>query len=252
MVEEIRTLLLNSNNFKKYVYFPEDYSERKLNKTFKNFRDALLKMSKNDTEEVQAWRAKKIVNLIYSSNKLNKIAFSLFDTRKIQNDTELNSSLESTYSININHPNLVINTRGIEESPSDSIYIKKITFTKISSNQFSLSYNYKQNSSGDILSFVFGSGLSDLKRVPDTNIKIGFSGVSSIPSDIHTFDITIKYPFILDFNGIIERVYSIPSVEQLILSNSSKFNDLYSVYTTSSRDHEKILCLLMGYALSLK
>ena len=64
MVEEIRTLLLNSKKFKNYVYFPEDYSERKLNKTLKKFRDALLKMSKNDTEEIQAWRAKKIVNLI--------------------------------------------------------------------------------------------------------------------------------------------------------------------------------------------
>ena len=31
MVEEIRTLLLNSKKFKNYVYFPEDYSERKLN-----------------------------------------------------------------------------------------------------------------------------------------------------------------------------------------------------------------------------
>ena len=252
MVEEIRTLLLNSKKFKKYVYFSEDYSERKLNKTLKNFRDALLKMSKNDTEEVQAWRAKKIVNLIYSNEKLKKIALDLFDHRKIQDDIQLNESLESTYSINLNHPNLIINTRGVENSPADSIYTKKITFTKISNDQFSVSFDYKQNKAPEILKFVFSSGISDLKTIPDTNIKIGFSGTSIIPSNINTFDVIIKYPFTLDFNEIIERVYSIASVEQLILTNSSKFEDIYSVYSTSNRNHEKILCLLMGYALSLK
>jgi hypothetical protein len=252
MVEEIRTLLLNSKKFKNYVYFPEDYSERKLNKTLKNFRDALLKMSKNDTEEIQAWRAKKIVNLIYSNNKLSKIALSFFDTRKIENDIKSSQSLEATYSISLSHPNLTINTRGIEDAPSDSIYTKKINFKKIANDQFSVSYDYNQNKQPDILKFTFNSGISDLKAIPDTNIKIGFSGTSIIPSDINNFHIIVKYPFILDFNQIIEKVYSVPSVEQLILGNSTKFNELYSIYSTSNRNHEKILCLLMGYALLIK
>jgi len=252
MVEEIRTLLLNSKKFKNYVYFPEDYSERKLNKTLKKFRDALLKMSKNDTEEIQAWRAKKIVNLIYNDNKLTKIALKLFDKRKIQNDTQLNSFFGSTYSISINHANLIINARESDDTPSDSIYTKKITFSKISQDELSVSYDYKKDNTSNILKFVFNSGISDLKTIPDTKIKIGFSGVSSIPSDINNFDINIRYPFVLDFNEMIERVYSVPSVEQLILVNSGDFSDLYSIYTTSKRDHEKILCLLMGYALLLK
>lgn len=252
MVEEIRTLLLNSKKFKNYVYFPEDYSERKLNKTLKNFRDALLKTSKNDTEEIQAWKAKKIVNLIYKDNKLAKIALALFDKRKIQNDSESNLFFGATYSISINHANLIINTRELEDAPSDSIYSKKITFTKISQDELSVSYDYKKDNISHTLKFVFSSNISDLKTIPDTKIKIGFSGVSTIPSDIHNFDLNIRYPFILDFNQIIERVYSIPSVEQLITTNSNDFSDLYSIYTTSKRDHEKILCLLMGYALSLK
>lgn len=252
MVEEIRTVLLNSKKFKNYVYFPDDYSERRLNKTLKNFRDALLKSSKNDTDEIQAWRAKKIVNLIYSDNKLQKIALSLFDHRKIDNENESNLFFGSTYSISINHPNLIINVQGVEDSPLDSIYAKKITFNKISQDELSVSYDYKKNKTTDILKFVFNSNISDLKVIPDTKIKIGFSGVSNIPTDIHNFDINIKYPFILDFNEVAERVYSIPSVEQLILTNSIDFKDLHSIYITSKRDHEKILCLLMGYALLLK
>ena len=256
MVEEIRTLLLNSDKFKNYVFFPENYSERRLSKVLIDFRDALLKLNESDTDEIQAWRAKKIVNLLYEDRKLKEIVLRFFDKRKIQNDADTNKNFDTVYSISINHPNLIINSRFIDSTPDDGIYFKKISFTKNSNTSFMTCLESGIDKVYETMHFTFdtsgGSSLSDLKSIPGTKIKIGFSGTQHIPSDINSFYVTIKYPFVFDFNKIIEKVYSIGSIEQIISNKSNDFDDIYSVYVSSNRPYQKVLCLLIAYALSIK
>jgi len=255
MVEEIRTYLLNSNKFSSVCYFPSEYEEKILQPPFSLFRDALLGSSAYDTPAIQAWRANVLISGIYRDPVLSSIANSLFDTRLVQGKLLIPTTLDPSLFINVVHPNMFISTSDLW-SAFDGINEKKIVITKSAGSDPVTSVVATVASAGrydsNTINFTFSGDISDLRKVPNTPISIAFTNCSSIPDSFAQTTLDLKYPNYIDIDGIVNSVDQVPGKEGLITGNSVASAALRDFYYTTTRPHQSLLCLLMGYACSLK
>lgn len=252
MVEEIRTYLLNDKSFSGVVYIDKDYIPRSLNKTFSEFRKCLLLDSGNDTSKaVQAWRINLFVNAIYKDRDLSKIALKNFDKRVIKDKNITNLDFLPKVKQSIYDDRILIKS-GVQNFPHDGIYDKLVILKKISNNSVNVSFSHNNLSYGNShnLIFIFKNRSSNMIDIPDTRLKIGFSDSSSVPFN----DLTIEtqYPYSLNINNTIDKIYQIPGLDELIWINKQAFSELFDLYSKTDRSYKKILCLILGYAISLK
>ena len=255
MVEEIRTYLLNSKKFSESVYFPSEYTEIVLPSVFSQLRDALLGDSHNDSMSLKAWKANFLVSAIYRDQLLAPIANELFDPRVVPNKALTPTELDPVVTLSSVQSNLLVST-GDLWGAFDGVNKRKIVLTRTPGSPPHHSLDVTVSSEGSYekstMNFTFSGQLSDLRTIPGTPIKIAFTNCTSIPDSLVELTITVEYPNSIDINAIINRVGQIPEVETLITSNEVSSSALSSVYHTVTRGHQRLLCLLMAYACSLK
>ena len=256
MVEEIRTYLLNDPAFASVVYFPAGYSPVALPQPFSAFRAALIGDSTSDSLALKAWRANMFISAIYRDPVLAPIAESLFDTRHVPNKSLLPATLDPQITTDSVQPNLMISTLNLGSS-FDGINLKNINLTLPSGAGPYTSLNAIVSTNGVVISqptlnFTFSGQMAPFQTVPGTPVQVAFSNCTSIPSSFSSINIAVQYPNTLNFATTLDKVYQIPSVENMIYLNSISSGALASTYTSLSRKHQRLLCLLIAYACSLK
>jgi hypothetical protein len=251
MVEEIRTYLLNDMAFSRYAYIDKDYSPILLSETFSSFRNCLL-IGNNEIEpEVQIWRSNLMVDAIYNDLDLSKIALRNFDSRRIPDKNDLSNNFLPTIKQSFYDDRVLIKSDN-QNYPQDGIYNKRISLTKKTNNILSVSYlvDNKSNTRDQQIIFTFRGNISNFLYIPDTRLRIGFLNCSHIP--FNQMNIKLMYPYFFNVNNLIDNVYQIPGIEELIWLNKKAYEDVFDIYSKTDRSYKKVLCLLLAYAISLK
>jgi hypothetical protein len=251
MVEEIRTYLLNDINFSKVSYLDSNYAPKRLNETFANFRNLLL-IGNNITEpEIQVWRADLLIDAIYRDMELSAVALRNFDRRLIPekniNKEEFLPSVRQSF-----YDDRVLIKIDKDNYPQDGIYNKTIVLRKKTQNILDVNFfvGEKQYGRSDQLIFTFKGNMSNFVQIPETRLKIGLSYSSQIPFNL--LELKLKYPYFFDINGLIDNVFQIPGIENLMWLNKKSFEEVFEIYSKSNRPYKKLLCLILAYAISLK
>lgn len=250
MVEEIRSLLLNSPKYGDSVYFPDDYRIRELPSTLNEFRSAVLGFDGN--LDLEAWRASILTEAIYRDRQLSELALSNFDSRTIPNKNTLPSSLDPSVDIFTSDARMIIDSSNVSGDygsvGTQEIFLNYVDSSTIGANIVSNgSYSFVN------LSFNFGGGsMSGFQGIPGTPLKVAFSNVSSVPSDFQATNIKISYPYKLDINKVINRVNQVANIEGVIYLDPTSSSVVAPLYSTVTREHQRLLLLVIAYAIAAR
>lgn len=255
MVEEIRSYLLNSREYSKYVYMPDGYSERKMGEVESQFRYAVLGIPNISDKKVHVWRANALISGLYRDRQLSAIAQKLFDPRTIETRSTNNGSMQDDYYVSSKDPSLLIVPDHSDLSPSFSIE-KSLMLTRESSTELNACITEGPKTTNHIIQFTFSDGVSDFVKVPDLPIKIAFNlsdiGGTNIPSNFVTTLMSFTYSHWMDVDELVNVVNQISGLDTLIWSNKVANEEILPLYSTTTMSHKRLLCVLLAYALSIK
>lgn len=252
MVEELRSYLLNSKKYSSRVYLDESFEPTKLTKELSEFRDAILGQDMLTDPLQQIYRANFISQEIYKHRYLGKVALEMFDARLIDDTTFVNRSFDPQILVQSNNESFVVSVIPgsilEQEIVEQNIEISKT----LDPSKLRLQINSSVYSIESELSFNFNGGLSSFVDLPRTPLRVAFRGVNSVPSDFKSVSIKINYPYFFDINKAIETVRQIGSLDFFIFQNNAASKKLLSVYNSFTRWNDRLMCLALGYAISLK
>jgi hypothetical protein len=251
MIEELRTYLLNSRKYSSDVYMSEEYQPILLNSRFSEFRDIILGSDLATDPRQQIYRANFWSEEIYRHRLLGKIAAELFDSRTVENKFK-NTSFEPEILISVSHPSLFISAipNAIYETEvvDQNIIISPTgTLNKVSVEVITSFYSLQK----DVI-FEFIGNVSSFFDIPRTPLRFAFSGTPSVPLNLSKNFIKIKYPYYLNISSIIDRYKQVNAIDFFILGNKTASQYILPVYSSFVRDHERLLSLILAYAISLK
>lgn len=256
MTEEIRSYLLNSPEYSAYAYIPDGYTERRLNDIQSQFRAALLDAPNVSDKKVHVWRANTMVGAIYRDGQLASIANSLFDPRILESRETGSGSLNKDFSVASKDPNLMIVPDASNDSPSFSAGATLVLTKASESNTLDAQILEAGTTKTTKLQFSFSGNLSDFVKVQSLPIRIGFngtsSGITSVPSNFQTTVVSFSFPGQFNVDDTVERVYQIPGIDRMIWGNEKANTHILPLYNSASRSYKRLLCLLLGYAISVK
>lgn len=251
MIEELRTYLLNSNKYSSDIYMSDEYQPVVLNNKFSEFRDVILGPDISTDPKQQIYRANFWSEEIYRHRLLSKIATELFDPRTIENKFK-NTSFEPEILISVGDPTLYIsaipNAKYETEIIDQDIIISPTgTLNKISLEVITSFYSIQND-----VTFEFTGKVSSFFDIPRTPLRVAFRGVQSVPLNFKKSFIKIKYPYYLNLSSVIDRYKQINALDFFILGNKVASQNVLPIYSSFVRDHERLLSLILAYAISLK
>ncbi len=251
MIEELRTYLLNSNKYSSDIYMSDEYQPIVLNSRFSEFRDVILGPDISTDPKQQIYRANFWSEEIYRHRLLGKIATELFDPRTIENKFK-NTSFEPEVLINVSDPTLYLsaipNAKYETEVVDQNIIISPTgTLNKVSVEVITSFYSIQND-----VTFEFTGSVSSFFDIPRAPLRVAFSGTASVPLNLKKNFIKIKYPYYLNISSVIDRYKQINAIDFFILGNKTASQKILPVYSSFVRDHERLLSLILGYAISLK
>lgn len=251
MIEELRTYLLNSKKYSSDIYMSEEYQPTLLNSRFSEFRDVVLGPDSSTDPKQQIYRANFWSEEIYRHRLLGKIAADLFDSRTIENKFK-NTSFEPEILISASHPSLFISAipNAVYETEvvdQDIIIAPTGTLNKVSVEVIASFYSLESE-----VTFEFTGNVSSFFDIPRTPLRFAFSGAPSVPLNLKKSFIKIKYPYYLNISSVIDKYKQINAIDFFILGNKMASQHVLPIYSSFVRDHERLLSLILGYAISLK
>lgn len=258
MVEEIRSYLLNSREYGAYSYFPEDYSVKKISSVEAQFRSTILGTDYTSDKSVHVWRANKLISGIYRDRQLSSMAYELFDHRVLPDRKDTVENFNIVFSVKNYQPsssqNYKLNILATANVlPVNGIIQKRIVLkTSPNVGQIYADIYDANGSTTKELNFSFSQDSSNFVSILGTPIRVSFSGTSSIPNPFFNTEIMLNYPNYLNINDLIVKVQEISGLDQLLWTNKTVNSNILPLYNSCSRQHQRLLCNLMAYAVNLK
>lgn len=253
MVEEIRSYILNSPLYSGCVFFPQEYVVRQLPPAQALFRDLVLGLPSISDRRVHAWRAGVLVSGIYRDRQLSEIAREIFDARTLGSRSPTAPVLEGEPEMSVasKDPSLVIIPTTDTAFPSS--LDKTLTLHKgAEPGSLEATVVAGQSSGKFILNFSFSENSSDLVEVPGLPVRVGFSGVGAVPENFEPTAVSFAYPYKFSVDGLIGGAAQIPGLDQVLWANKTASEKILPVYSGATRGYIRLLCLVLGYAVTVK
>jgi hypothetical protein len=259
MIQELRSLLLNTKDASGKLLMPSSFSTVKLSKIETGIRNAILGGDTYSTD-YKCFVADRLFNAIYSDSEFADILNECFDKRVYTKKTLDTNTIRPRYNIDKGAGSLVVDVSRLKPNRTkESIhytFIKRTGTTLfanggIGDNQQVITFSTDDLINGSSWKLIADSGVYVKFHLNPMHIA-GADGPNPYITSPEIGSITVNVPFTVDLSSVLTSVLSIDGLIDFMSLIGEEHPELLHHFYSNNRNDRRLFSVVVAYGISTK